>query len=54
MKFIYHGVTNKMKGDVLYPLFTLKEKHPSLYEQEIKKYADNPRRKTLPFKNINK
>jgi hypothetical protein len=43
-----------MQGNVLYPLFTLKEKFPALFESEIKKYDDHPKRKELPFKSIGK
>jgi len=54
MGFIYHGVPNGMQGDMLYPLFTLKVKFPTLFESEIKKYDDHPKRKELPFKSIGK
>lgn len=50
--FIYHGVPQDLKGDTLMPLFDLKDIYPDLYEQQIKKYTDHPKRKNLPFKNI--
>ncbi len=52
MEFIYHGVPNGLEGKILYPLFSLKEKFPVLFELEIKKYDDHPKRKELPFKRI--
>lgn len=52
MEFIYHGVPIGLKGHTLYPLFSLKQKFPSLFEAEIKKYDDHPKRKELPFKLI--
>jgi hypothetical protein len=54
MEFIYHGVPAGLEGTTLYPLFMLKEKFPKLFESEIKKYDDHPKRKELPFKNVNK
>ena len=41
-----------LQGNTLYTLFSLKEKFPSLFENEIKKYDDHPKRKELPFKKI--
>lgn len=52
MEFIYHGVPTGLEGNILYPLFSLKEKFPSLFDTEIKKYDDHPKRKELPFKQI--
>lgn len=54
MEFIYHGVPKEMQGDVLYPLFDLKDLFPAIYESEIKKYDDHPKRKELPFKKVGK
>ena len=54
MEFIYHGVPIGMQGNVLYPLFDLKNLFPVIYENEIKKYDDHPKRKELPFKKIGK
>ncbi len=54
MEFIYHGVPQEMRGNILYPLFDLKKLFPAIYEGEIKKYDDHPKRKELPFKKIGK
>ena len=52
MEIFYHGVPGGLQGNTLYPLFSLKEKFPSLFENEIKKYDDHPKRKELPFKKL--
>ncbi len=54
MEYIYHGVPNNFEGKILYPLFSLRENFPSLFDAEIKKYDDHPKRKELPFKRISK
>ncbi len=38
--FLYHRVPRTMAGTTLYPLNTLKELHPRLYEEYLQKYAD--------------
>ncbi len=38
MNYLYHWVPKNMKGDILYPLNTLKEKYPELYGEHINKY----------------
>ena len=38
MNFIYHFVPKVMRGDILYPLNTLKNIYPDLFEEEAKKY----------------
>jgi len=48
MEYIYHGVPPNFSGEMLYPLFSLKEKHPEIFAREIKKYDDHPKRKLLP------
>lgn len=50
--YIYHGVPQLLIGDSLRPLFELKDIYPDLYEEQIKKYSDHPKRKNLPFKDI--
>ncbi|MFG1499550.1 hypothetical protein ABMA70_05015 [Halobacteriovorax sp. XZX-3] len=52
--FIYHGVPVDFEGQWLHPLFDLKERMPHVFESEIKKYDDHPKRKKLPLKNIPK
>ena len=54
MEYIYHAVPKNLDGSILYPLFSLKDKFPDLYEKEIKKYDDHPQRKLLPFKKVPK
>ncbi|MBK8551651.1 MAG: hypothetical protein IPL53_11555 [Ignavibacteria bacterium] len=39
MNYLYHRVPKNLRGNVLYPLNTLKEIHPDLYEQQASKYA---------------
>ncbi len=39
MDYLYHRVPYNMKGDILYPLNSLKESMPDVYEKEVKKYA---------------
>ncbi len=38
MNYIYHRVPNNLKGDVLYPLNTLKDIYPDIYDVEAGKY----------------
>ena len=40
MYYLYHRVPEQMEGNILYPLNTLKEKNPELYEKESAKYKD--------------
>jgi hypothetical protein len=39
MNYIYHWVPKDMRGEVLFPLNTLKETEPDLYEREVAKYV---------------
>jgi len=39
MTYIYHSVPKDLQGDTLYPLNVLKEKHPTIYEQQVNKYV---------------
>ena len=39
MNYIYHRVPKEMRGEVLFPLNTLKETEPDLYEKESAKYV---------------
>ena len=39
MNYLYHWVPKDMRGDTLFPLNTLKEKYPDLYEKEASKYV---------------
>jgi hypothetical protein len=39
MNYIYHWVPKDMQGEVLYPLNTLKNIHPEVYEKEANKYV---------------
>jgi hypothetical protein len=39
MNYIYHLVPKEMSGEVLFPLNTLKETEPDLYEKESAKYV---------------
>jgi hypothetical protein len=54
MEYIYHGVPPTLHGKNLYPLFELREKLPEVFEKEILKYGDHPKRKELPYKLIPK
>lgn len=54
MQFIYHAVPENFVGNTLLPLFSLKKEQPSIFENEIKKYDDHPKRKELPFKLLKK
>lgn len=38
MNYLYHMVPQGMVGTILYPLSKLKEKHPRIYKEQIKKY----------------
>ncbi len=37
--FVYHRVVENMSGKILYPLNQLKETHPEIYLQHLKKYT---------------
>ncbi len=37
--YLYHSVPENLHGNILYPLNTLKEKFPKIYEQEVSKYV---------------
>lgn len=39
MAYLYHSVPLNLQGSVLYPLNSLKDKYPKIYEEQIKKYA---------------
>lgn len=39
MNYLYHRVPKNVRGNVLYPLNTLKEIYPGIYKQRIKNYA---------------
>lgn len=39
MNYLYHLVPKNIRGNVLYPLNTLKEIYPDVYEQRLKNYA---------------
>ncbi|HMS64522.1 MAG TPA: hypothetical protein PKD83_04625 [Ignavibacteria bacterium] len=39
MNYLYHRVPQNLKGNILYPLNTLKEIHPVIYEEQIRKYT---------------
>lgn len=54
MSFIYHRVPTHLIGETLLPLFELEKEHPLLFQSEIEKYGDHPKRKELPFKNLKK
>ena len=38
MNYLYHRVPKNLKGNILYPLNVLKEKHPDIYEEQASKY----------------
>lgn len=38
MEYLYHRVPKNMSGTVLYPLNVLKETHPEIYNDQVKKY----------------
>jgi hypothetical protein len=38
MNYLYHGVPKNIEGNVLYPLNTLKQLFPELYQKEVEKY----------------
>ena len=44
----------QMVGEILYPLNTLQQLHPAIYEREIAKYQDHPSRFDLPRRMIPK
>lgn len=39
MNYLYHRVPQDLEGTILYPLNTLKEKYPKLYEKKTEKYV---------------
>ncbi|MDZ4710931.1 MAG: hypothetical protein SGI89_01240 [bacterium] len=39
MNYLYHRVPKSVRGNILYPLNTLKEIYPDIYEQRLKNYA---------------
>ena len=39
MIYLYHSVPKNLEGSILYPLNTLKGKHPDIYEQQVSKYV---------------
>ncbi len=43
MEYLYHRVPPHMEGTILYPLNQLKDIHPKLYAQEVKKYEGRER-----------
>ncbi|GCE07232.1 hypothetical protein [Dictyobacter aurantiacus] len=45
---IYHMCPPQMVGEVLYPLNTLRQLYPDIYERERLKYQDHPSRMALP------
>jgi hypothetical protein len=53
MPFVYHLVPEKVQGDVLYPLTTLKKKFPKVYLKEIERYKNRKEvlKKKIPFLN---
>lgn len=54
MAFLYHIVPKNMEGQILFPLSELRNRAPSIYEREIKKYDDHPKRKGLPKRLLKK
>ena len=51
--YLYHLKKRDLKGDTLHPLNVLKDKHPDIYAEEIKKYArgreDLTKKQVLPL-----
>lgn len=39
MNYLYHIVPKNLKGNILYPLNSLKELYPDIYEERLKNYA---------------
>jgi hypothetical protein len=37
-RYVYHFKPKNMVGDTLFPLFTLRETHPEIYAEHVKKY----------------
>jgi hypothetical protein len=52
MQSVYHGVPDRMIGNVLYPLNDLRHRHPEAYVRESAKYLDHPSRTSLPMRRI--
>ena len=42
MDYLYHRVPKNMSGTMLYPLNVLKQTHPDIYAEHIKKYTERP------------
>lgn len=38
MYYLYHRIPADMRGSILYPLNVLKNKHPEVYNEELRKY----------------
>ena len=38
MIYLYHSIPKNLQGNILYPLNTLKERHPIVYEEQVSKY----------------
>ncbi len=53
MTHLYHSVPRDLHGNVLYPLNTIKEKYPTIYEQEVSKYAGRERLKEMRIPILN-
>lgn len=49
--YVYHFVPEGMKGSTLYPLNTLKEVHPDIFEKQNKKYKgrENVKDTEIPY-----
>jgi hypothetical protein len=43
MAFVYHKVPEKMSGNIIYPLSTLRELHPDLYENRTERHKNQPK-----------
>ena len=54
MQSIYHMCPSEMVGDVLYPLNTLRQLYPLVYEREMIKYQDHPHSQDLQTRRIPK
>ncbi len=54
MQSIYHMCPSEMIGDMLYPLNTLRELYPLVYEREMIKYQDHPHCQNLQARSIPK
>lgn len=54
MSCIYHMVPKHLIGSELIPLSELKSEFPEIFDREIKKYDDHPKRKGLPKRILKK